>query len=230
MKRLVPFVEGAGDEDAVPSLIASLIRQLPEELQASITIGKPFQVGDVTQVLAMPKGKSAKPEDAYGKYLRAAAKQRPFGGVLILLDGDKKKVEGRPFCPGDVARRLIQRARPHGAEQLFSIAVCFAMKEFESFLIPVAPQFLPGISEADLPENPEHCGKNWLQQRMRKLGGYKPVPDQARLTSLVTNWATARRMRSFQRLERVIHQFAEAFATNKHIVSPSLPPPEATGS
>ena len=171
----------------------------------------------------MPKGKSGKPEDVYGKYLRAAAKQRPFGGVFILLDGDKKKVEGRPFCPGIVARQLIQRAQPHGAGEVFSVSVCFAIKEFESFLIPVAPQFLPDIGKSDLPADPEQSGKKWLQERMRKIGGYKPIPDQARLTSLVTDWAPARCMKSFQRLERIIRH-AEAFA-NRHIVSP---PPEAT--
>jgi hypothetical protein len=120
---------------------------------------------------------------------------------------------------------LGSRARDHGAGQAFSVAVCFAMKEFESFLIPVAPQILARVSDADLPADPEQSGKKWLKDRMKKVGGYNPVPDQGRLTRQVVDWAPARAMKSFLRLERAVRQLAEACATGQHIVSP-LPPIE----
>ena len=113
---------------------------------------------------------------------------------------------------------------------MFSIAVCFAMKEFESYLIPVAAQFLPGLIDQGLPPNPELSGKKWLKDRMKKVGGYNPVPDQGRLTRQVKDWTPVRVMRSFQRFEAAIRLVAEAFATDQHIVSPLLPEKEAAGS
>lgn len=58
--------------------------------------------------------------------------------------------------------------------------------------------------------------------------GYKPARDQAALTQIVNPETIRQRgLRSFRRLENAIRQLAKAFKSGTHVVSPTVPKPEA---
>src|SRR5207249_4008547 len=87
--------------------------------------------------------------EAFVRYLLIARRKKELGSVLVILDGDAKKVEGQQFCAATTAAMLAERGRAAGAGLLFSLAVVFLRQEFESILIPVAPQ-LEGIKSGVL--------------------------------------------------------------------------------
>jgi hypothetical protein len=121
LPKLVLFVEGEGDEVAVPHLIKSLITRLNAWEHMSLH-KDPFRVGGV-------HGLTGKKQGEWIRYLKAAAKRPNFGGVLAVLDGDSDKVEQKEFCAAAVARSLAERSKDAGGGSFFSVACVFAMKE-----------------------------------------------------------------------------------------------------
>jgi hypothetical protein len=223
-QSLVLFVEGEGDQAAASLLVKKLIEK--NSLWDHIALDPdPFRVGEVKGLLR---------ENAIGwiKKLGAARKRRNFGGVLLLLDGDSKKVSKKPFCPLEIGHLLSEHAKKEGAGSTFSVTSVFAMKEFESWLIAgvesLAGMLLPGerqcikagvkAPEGDLEKSPRDA-KGWLGYN--SISGYKPSRDQELLTKLVSiDLIRQRNMKSFQRLEHALEQMAKAFETGNHIVSP----------
>jgi hypothetical protein len=55
--------------------------------------------------------------------------------VVSRFDGDIEKVAGKAFCAAAVARSLALEAKHVGAGRTFSVAVVFAIQEFETWLI-----------------------------------------------------------------------------------------------
>src|SRR5947209_16777438 len=98
MKRIVLFVEGEGEADAVPKLV----RKLLTGQGAWETVGldeAPFRVGQINKLV----------KENYREWkrkLEASRKRRNVGAVLLILDGDVKKVAGKAFCAAEVARSL----------------------------------------------------------------------------------------------------------------------------
>ncbi|OWK45169.1 hypothetical protein [Fimbriiglobus ruber] len=106
MKRLVFFVEGDGDVEAVPTLAAKLMLHLPDELQWQLFVDdRAFKIGNLDSVT----GRRA---DNWTNYLGAARKRPDLGAVLTILDGDSSHFEGAPFCPRDTALALAARPGP----------------------------------------------------------------------------------------------------------------------
>jgi hypothetical protein len=221
MSRLVLFVEGDGDVEAAPVLVSRLWAELPPELQVGFVDTKPFRVGSVSNL-------SGRAAANWTRYLRAARQRKNLGGVLLLLDAEVWEDDGG--CAVECARTLAEAAREAGGGTLFSVAVVFFRKEFESLLIANYP-FLPGHREGvSLPENVEIAprgAKGWLKRNLD--GGYKESQDQVMLTRSL-NFAHLRNqaLRSFRRLEHSVTELATAIATAQHLVSPLLQ--KATGS
>jgi hypothetical protein len=219
MKRLVLFVEGAGDVLAVPSLVGKLLNQLPDDLQGQLfPDNKPMKIGGVHQI-------TGKRQDDLLRHLGNAAKRPKLGAVLLVLDGDAERVEGQPFCAVAVARAIAQRAAAAGAGTLFSFATVFLRQEYESLLLAVADQ-LPSLKlEATLPPAPENDprdAKGWLLGIL--LDGYNPTDRQLELTRAVKDWSPALQLRCFRRLENALAQLAAANLTGPHIISPQPAP------
>ncbi len=218
MKRLVLLVEGDGDVRAVPSLVGRLIAQLPADLQGQlIPDNAPMRIGGVHQITGKRQGDLA-------RHLGNAAKRPKIGAVLLILDGDADRVEGRPFCAVEVARALAQRATVAGAGTRFSFAAVFLRQEYESLLLAVAdqlPGLKPGVTLPPAPEESPRDAKGWLHKNLAE--GYNPTSRQLDLTRAVRDWTPVRLLNCFQRLEHALMELADAVATGCHIVSPQPP-------
>jgi hypothetical protein len=218
MKRLVLLVEADGDVQAVPSLVARLLAQLPEELQGQLFLDNaPMKVGGLHQITGRRQGDLV-------RHLGNAAKRSKLGAALLILDGDADRFEGQPFCAVEVARTIAQRAAAAGAGTRFSFAVVFLRQEYESLLLAVADQ-LPGLKPgATLPSSPEEHprdAKGWLHEHL--ADGHNPTDRQLELTRAVKDWTPAGSLNCFQRLEHALKEFAVAVVTSQHIVSPQRP-------
>lgn len=183
-KRIVLFVEGEGEANAVPQLVKRLLTEL-NAWDAVALDEHPFRVGHINKLA----------KDDYREWKRklSASLKRPnVGGVLLILDGDIKTVGGSPFCAVAVARSLAEIARGVGGGSTFSVATVFARQEYESWLIASIESFAgktfpdgrlapvhAAVLEGDLEENPRDA-KGWLNKAID--GGYKPTRDQATLT------------------------------------------------
>ena len=165
------------------------------------------------------------------KKLQAALKRGDIGGILLLLDGDIKKVQGVDFCAVSVARNLANAARDVGGGTTFSVAVTFAIKEFESWLIAsfdslAGKEFGNGRripATADVPKNVEMSprdAKGWFKKIIP--GGYKATRDQAHLTKLLDPDIVRKSVRSFRRLDASVSSLVSAIKTEKHTVSPDI--------
>ncbi|SRR5579883_1960598 len=224
MRRLILFVEGEGEAEAVPTLIKRLLTE-KGGWPYILLDDSPFRVGSVDRLVK---------EDFrhWKRFLGASLKRPNVGGVLLVLDGDIEKVGGKKFCAAEVAKSLTGAAMHVGAGKKFSVAVVFARQEYESWLIAgiasLAGRVLPDgrlvqsnatAPEGDLEASPRDA-KGWLGTILE--GGYKPTRDQAALTRLVNLEAIrARQLRSFRRLESAISSLLEAIHCNRPTVSPS---------
>ena len=222
MKKLVLFVEGDGDEEAVPVLVKRLITDL--NLWSDLQLDPaPFRIGGTSAVLG-----SEKKLQRWSKHLQAACKRPGTGGILQILDGD-----ARNFCAIQSASQLASRARQVGAGAVFSFACVFACREYETWLVAGIESLAgkpfkdgrtgvnPGSKHAytDLEQAPRDA-KSALGEFMP--GKYKPTTDQKPLTELVELEAIRRcNLRSFRRLENALRQLAQAFQTGQHVSTPA---------
>ena len=112
-----------------------------------------------------------------------------------------------------------------GAGTIFSLAIVFVLKEFESILIAAADQLPDIVENYQLPPaiGSIRDAKGWLDNHL--TGGYDPVRDQNKLTKAVKDWDAVRsKHRSFRRFENALLQIVSAVASGGHIVSPVSAP------
>lgn len=225
MRRLVLFVEGEGESDALPVLVRRLLTEKGLWSPSIFVVDQnPFRVGHVNGLL---KNQCSE----WKRLLRAATKRHSLGGVLLIVDGDVKKIGANNFCAANVARLLADTAKAAGGGVSFSVAVVLARQEFESWLI-AGIESLAGkrlndgrVIAADaktpvgnLEESPRDA-KGWLRRIVE--GGYKPTRDQAAISELVSlQQIRDRKLRSFQRFESAVSQLVTAIRSNEHLVSP----------
>lgn len=232
LKRLVLFVEGDGDAEAVPILVNRLLGE-QNAADCLFLDGNIFRVDSITNLIG-------RRENNWLRFLGAAQKRGHLGGVLLLLDGDIKLKKGELFCPVEHALDLSRRARKAGAGARFSVASVFACQEYETWFIAsmealagklLPPDDRPGVREkhddpgADLEQRFRNA-KGWLSKQMQS--GYKPTTDQEALTRLMVQdlgIIRQRQLRSFRRLEKAVQELVLAIRTDVHIVTPELPPP-----
>jgi hypothetical protein len=224
-KRLVLFVEGEGESEAVPRLVKRLLTE-QAAWDAVILDEDSFRVGSVNRLA----------KDGFREWKRklgAALKRTNVGAVLLLLDGDVKRVGSDEFCVVAVARSLAKEAVTVGAGKTFSAAVVFAIKEYESWLI-AGIESLAGVKlpdgrliapigtkapEGDLEQSPRDA-KGWLGDRIE--GGYKPTRDQLAMTDMVDLQVVRdRQLRSFHRLESALGQLVAALRADKPVATPT---------
>ncbi|OHB82361.1 MAG: hypothetical protein A2V98_05905 [Planctomycetes bacterium RBG_16_64_12] len=224
MKRLVLFVEGDGDASAVPVLVRRLLTELNAWDSLFLDLN-PFVVGGVNRLFKDDSGN-------WLRWLGAAAKRGSIGAVLVVLDGDLRRIRGKPFCAANVARELAQQSKRARAGDLFSVATVFACQEYESWLIAGVESLCgkplkdgrPGVRPGTQPpgqnlELAPRDAKGWLKRVMES--GYNPVRDSALLTEIVDfELIRNRPMRSFRRLESALSTIVGALRNQSHVVSP----------
>lgn len=234
-QRLVIFVEGKGDKAAVPTLARRVLTSAGAS-DAIFVDAEPFEVKGI--------GKLVKADyHEWHRWLGAAGKSRPgLRAVLLVLDGDDDHVPqswssysarygSTDFCLYQVAAMLAHEARTSRAGDAFSLAVVFAMKEFEAWLI-AGVDSLRGKSLAEGRGNvPDSAAAPDTDIEMRRdakgvlrglIPGYDPSLDQAVLAANVDLEAVAKRCKSFRRFQSAIAQLADAVRTGNAIVSPVL--------
>ncbi len=226
MKRIVLFVEGEGEAEALPKLVKRLLTE--QQAWDVVHLDEDtFRVGEVNRLVKNDYHE-------WKRKLAASLKRRNVGGVLLVLDGDAKKVAGEPFCAARVARSLARASASVGGGVSFSVAVVFARQEYESWLI-AGIEALAGkrladgrliaananAPDRDLEESPRDA-KGWFSGVID--GGYKPTRDQAALTDLLDLAVVrARNLRSFRRLEAALVDLVSAVRSDKHTATPCQP-------
>jgi hypothetical protein len=225
-KRLVLFVEGEGDRDAVPILVKKLLTDMNGWPHLFLD-PDPFVVGNAADVT----------KDDGKEWLRVLniARRRPnLGAILLLQDGDLARIRGESFCAARFGARLALWARAMGAGERFSLATVFVCQEYESWLLACLgrlaglslPDGRPGIPEgavapADNPEDSPRDAKGWLDDLIES--GYKPTRDQALFTSLMVDHLDTvrqRGLRSFRRLENALAQLVNGVGSGNHVATP----------
>lgn len=133
-KRLVIFAEGHGGVEATKSVINKVVNkcQAYDSLYIDDNV---FRMGGLTALI------NRHMERDWLRMVAAANKRSDVGAMLLVLDGDyngKKMMTSKgelSFCAKTYAGLLAEKAREEGAGTKFSLAVVFAMAEFESWLI-----------------------------------------------------------------------------------------------
>ena len=230
MKRLVLFVEGDGDVQAVPIMVKRLLSEFG--LWDSIQLDEnPFRIGGVERISGEQEHQAALAQGAFA----SALKRRDVGGSAC---GSRRRCEivgGRTVLCGKAAQALVDRAKETGAGKTYSLGIAFACREFETWFLAgiesLAGKRLsdgrPGV-QLDPPEWAGDLEKEprGAKEALRKAmpNGYKETLDQIELTKLLDLDQVRRRgLKSFARLERAIKQLAEACKTGIHVATPPSP-------
>lgn len=229
MKRLVLMGEGEGERQSLVVLVKKLLVPLApwDVLHLDPDV---ITVGDLPGLLSQRRGQD---KTKWLARLRYAMIRANLGGILVVLDGDaKRRALETAFCARDQAKQLAALARSEGAGALFSLAVVFACKEYESWLIAGVESLagkplkegVEGIARGTKPpggdlEQAPRDAKQWLSDHMKVK--YRPSRDQAHFTDLV-NWDLVRKreMRSFRRLEDAIKQLVAGIRSGQPLNSP----------
>lgn len=195
MRRLLPIVEGYGEDKAVPLLLRRILE--------SHGI---YQ----TQIL---------PARRYGEYptvtknfdnlFLAAIKEK--APILWVMDFDSKDYS----CPIEEARQLLARAATLRPD--WPLKIAFLVKEYETlFLIDkvATRKVFPDIpAKMPFPANPEQIrgAKEWLSKARPSPGSaYKPTVDQVRITAHLDLDLLRERSSDFAHLERAIVELANS--------------------
>jgi hypothetical protein len=233
--RLVIFVEGKGDVQAVPALAQRLVNEIGAH-DALFVDHEPFRVRSVATLV---KNNCFD----WHRWLNAAGKTRArLGAVLLTLDGDPDRVPqmwtpyakrfgSTDFCARHVAAMLGQEARADRAGDQYSLATVFAMKEFETWLL-AGVESLRGTALAEgrgVVPNAAACPAIDLENTRDAKGrlkqvipGYDQSLDQGVLARQVDLQQIRERSRSFRRFCSAIQQLADAVREGKHVVTPQL--------
>ena len=127
-KQLVLFVEGEGDRAATPILVKRLISEInPTWEGISLSPEQPFLVGGLPG-LVKAEGKELI------RLLKRAGKLPHLGGVLLLVDGDYDRLEKKPFCASEYAKKLAAFAVTVGAGSTCSFAAVIVRRRVRNLV------------------------------------------------------------------------------------------------
>lgn len=238
-KRLVCFVEGKGDRAAVPILARRVLRRI-NATDVLFVDSDPFNAQNLGKLLKTEKGKS---QPNWTGWLGAAGLERQnLSAVLLVLDGDVGRVSKDwksyadryrtdAFCARDVAATLVDDARAARAGDVFSVAVVFAMKEFEGWLL-AGVESLRGVwladnrakvpSDATCPDIDPEEPRGVKAHLQDVIPDYQQSLDQGVLANAVDLDTVQARCRSFRRFCSAIQQLTDATRNAQHAVTPPL--------
>lgn len=200
MRTIVPIVEGDGDADALPELLARILQDKYGRYDVAVVRGK-------TKVVKANGRQNL--EKKLEKFLGHAQNKPNCGAILVLVDADED-------CPVTLAGDLTQRCNQIGIRCPVQI-VC-ACREYESWFLAslgtikgrhgiATTAALSGDAEA-VP-NP----KQWLSEQMPSGQAYKETTHQASLSSVIDLDLALRNSRSFRRLCRALEQLLSTIDT-----------------
>jgi hypothetical protein len=204
MPKIVSFVEGEGDEQAVPLLLDRVLLRIGEY---GWNTKRTIRVGNI--------GKFRKRLDDYLSYVR---KDPDCSAALVLLDLD----DG---CPLAEATKLATEIRAYDLP--FPTAVVFAHREYEAWFlasiwsISFHTDLLPsGLKYMDEPEEIRGA-KGWINQQMGLAKKYKETIHQQEFTRSLSFRRAYMHSRSFRRLCSAVNQLVQHSGNGKRgIVTP----------
>jgi hypothetical protein len=192
MRSIVTFMEGEGDEAAVPILLSRILHKLGRyDLNANRTI-RVHSLANFAKRL--------------DDFLRYVEQDPNCAGALVLLDLDDE-------CPRTAAHELAERLRAYNAT--FPIAVVFAHREYEAWFLASmwSLSLNAGISKqrVDYTGEPEdrRDAKGWISQQMGHGRAYKERINQAQFTRKMSMRRAYKRSRSFRRLCAAVLELIE---------------------
>ncbi len=186
--RIVPIVEGQGEERAVRILLNRVMEAL--HWPAALEVARPIR---------QKKGSLLKAGGIEAAVGLAAIAMGPIGTILILLDSDGD-------CPRDLAPALAARAK--NARNDKRISVVLAHQEYEAWFLASASslrnvhRLSVDITDHENPESVQGC-KEWLERWLPPASRYSEAADQAALTEKF-DLALARRASSFEKFWREV--------------------------
>ena len=188
--RVLPIVEGHGDDASIRILLERLWREIA---------GGSFI--DVLRPIRRPKSKLIQENELRNAIDLAALKLRHATAdgcrelILVLLDAD----EDLP-CVRGPALKTVAALRPDR-----DILVALANVEYETWFVAAAESLTEfmDFDPGEVPDHPEQsrCGKAWIERHFRRHR-YSPTQDQPAMTRKVDLNLCRQRSPSFDRLCR----------------------------
>lgn len=208
-RPLVCVVEGDGEVEAIPLLVARMLRHFKRDRRLTV---------DPQRILnTRGGGRLTAPFDASLRrgvefYARIAARDNP-GAILVLIDAEDRCMT-RPAGQESLGPELLRRARSVTGE--IPLGVVVANRMFESWFLA---DFHSLRSRRHLPANaslaawraPETLGgcKGWMESLLgRKYNEPVDQPTFTRVVSLPLRPAMQRRAPSYARLLRVVDRLS----------------------
>jgi len=189
--RIVPIVEGHGEEQA----LRLLLRRLVAELNPSIPI-------DIARPWRQPRGTLLKPGGIETAVDSACVDIGESGAVFIVLDSEGD-------CPAELGPGLLTRARKARPDK--AVTLVLAHHEFGAWFLAAASSLagcrgLPAdIQDHPNPEEVSGC-KEWLERWMPLTSKYSETADQPALVAAFDIHLARRRAPSFDKLWREFEQ------------------------
>jgi hypothetical protein len=231
-KRLVLIGEGEGEVHALPVLVKRILKEKNASDKLVVDGADVIRAGNAAGLIKVDRKTKRMDSSKWSRVLQAASLKANIGGVLAIFDGDADYFPGgssTPFCARSVARQMASEAAQAGAGRTFSLAVVFAIKEFETWLVAGAESFV-GKTYPDgspimrrgasfpLASSSEAQAKRWLEAN---TVSYRPTLHQHQLTKIVDlSIIRSKNLTSFRRLEHALEQLLQAHESGKFISTP----------
>lgn len=195
MRRLLPIVEGHGEDRAVPLLIRRIL-----DAQG---------IYDVDVLQARRHGEYPTVTRNFDNLFKAAVLVN--APILWVMDFDSKDYD----CRVKEAQILLTRAKK--LRPGWPLKIAFLVKEYETlFLIDemATRKAFPDIpAKMPFPANPESIrgAKEWLSKARPAAGNaYKPMVDQAKITAHLNLDLLRKHSPDFAHLERAVLELARS--------------------
>lgn len=195
MRRLLPIVEGHGEDRAIPLLIRRILEARG--------------IYDVELLSAQRKGEYPTVVRNFDNIFQAATLVK--APILWVMDFDSKDYD----CPVNEAQKLLARAE--ALRPGWPIKIAFLVKEYETlFLIDEAAtrEVFPDIpAKTSFPQEPEKIrgAKEWISKARPAAGNaYKPMVHQVKITAHLNLDLLRARSPDFAHLERAIVELANS--------------------
>jgi hypothetical protein len=210
MLKIIPIVEGPGDEAAVPALLWKLLTEMG---RYDIQIGQPQKANGCGN-LTTPGG--------IERFVQNDWTKQDCGAVLILMDADK-------LCPVELAQNFSKRILAIGVR--FPVVIAVAKCEYEAWFLASLETIaganlggklaLPaGLVYTDNVESRAWV-KGWLTEQFPPGRIYKETFDQEPMTKLLDLERVRQRSRSFRRLCHALDEAVSAIDGKLTIVTPA---------
>jgi len=204
LRKIVPIVEGDGDAQAVPKLIAKILAHIG---RYDLIPGDPKIAGGKSELTKI---------GGLEIYLDYAESVSNACATLVIIDADDD-------CPKTLAKQLANRVRTKGTRN--PVAIVVANREYEAWFLAsldtikgqrnIAPDcvFLGDIEA-------RRDAKGWISDQMPRGKNYRETVDQIALTQKIDIELAYQKSRSFKRLVDAVSWLIDPTNADAAVVSP----------